>query len=348
MGIYSELYHKKTNEDPKTSTIFETLLSLPDDIFWHIIRDSSRTFKNKIADDAGTLRTFEFWPKWNPENTSNISYVEPDIFIRFDNLDLIVEAKYSEESGQFREEWEREIQAYRNEYSNDCKDFYLLAIGGNADVRDEEVDGCKILKVDWIDILKHVKKNRSIYETTVSNKSKTSVQRIFELIINGFHIMEVNEYMEKADLSALKQINTLVHMFSEVCNKTEEDDFCLSKYSASAATDRYIYQFYVEIKNNPKKNIYLGLGMWYTYGGLIAIEAGPEDGWAKPLVALIEKKEKFEHKYLAEPYPDGGKYYFEPTDKFYEDFEKADSYDKQAAILKDFVYGLIREYIKKI
>ena len=348
MGIYSELYHKNTNEDPKTSTIFETLLSLPDDIFWQIIRNSTRTFKNKIANDAGTLQTFEFWPKWNPENTSNISYVEPDIFIRFDNLDLIVEAKYSEESGQFREEWEREIQAYRNEHSNDGKEFYLLAIGGNADVQEEEVAGCKILKADWIDVLRHVIKNRGIYEKTISNKSKTSVKRIFDLIIEGFHVMGVNEYMEKADLSALSQINTLVHMFSEVCNKTEENDFCLSKYSASAATDRYIYQFHVDIKNNEKKNIYLGLGMWYTYGGLIAIEAGPEDGWAKSLVTLIEKKEKFEHKYLAEPYFDYGKYYFEPTDKFYEDFDKADSYDKQTAILKEFVYGLIREYIKKI
>ena len=253
MGIYSELYHKNTNEDPKTSTIFETLLSLPDDIFWQIIRNSTRTFKNKIANDAGTLQTFEFWPKWNPENTSNISYVEPDIFICFDNLDLIVEAKYSEESGQFREEWEREIQAYRNEHSNDGKEFYLLAIGGNADVQEEEVAGCKILKADWIDVLRHVIKNRGIYEKTISNKSKTSVKRIFDLIIEGFHVMGVNEYMEKTTVKAFRQIDTFIHMFDEVCNKVEEDVFCLSKGMPSTAKDRYVCNFYVEIKNKPSK-----------------------------------------------------------------------------------------------
>ena len=87
--IHSTIYNKNTNEDPKTSTIFEHLVLLPDNIFYSVIYKSIRTFKNEIPKEAGTLESFEFWPKWNPENTINSNYVEPDVFIRFKNFDLI-------------------------------------------------------------------------------------------------------------------------------------------------------------------------------------------------------------------------------------------------------------------
>ena len=127
--IYSTLHNKNTNEDPKTSTIFESLLLLPDNIFYNIIRTSTRTFKNDLPNESGFVENFYFWPKWNPTNTKNSTYVEPDIFFRFNTFDLIVEAKYSEITGQNNEEWEREIIAYRNEFLKEKKELFLLAIG---------------------------------------------------------------------------------------------------------------------------------------------------------------------------------------------------------------------------
>lgn len=36
--IHSTYYNKDTNEDPKTSSVFETMLMLPDELFWGVLR----------------------------------------------------------------------------------------------------------------------------------------------------------------------------------------------------------------------------------------------------------------------------------------------------------------------
>ena len=46
--IHSTIYNKNTNEYPKTSTIFEHLVLLPDNVFYSVIHKSIRTFKNEI------------------------------------------------------------------------------------------------------------------------------------------------------------------------------------------------------------------------------------------------------------------------------------------------------------
>ena len=342
--IHSTIYNKNTNEDPKTSTIFEHLVLLPDNVFYSVIHKSIRTFKNEIPKEAGTLESFEFWPKWNPENTINSNYVEPDVFIRFKNFDLIIEAKYNDISGQYKEEWEREVVAYKNEYSNERKDVYLLAVGGNSNFNLETIKSCKILKCNWTDILKYVIETRDSYENNVCNKENSSLIRIFDLIIKGFHIMGVNEQKNKTELAALNNIYSLLLMFDEACNRRETEKFIVSKYSDAPSSWYYIYRFHVEVKNEPQKDIYLGLGMWYQYG-TIAIEVDPRDGWAKQLAEQIESEKKFSTKYLASQYKEDGKYYFETNDKFSEDFSKAESYDAQLMVLENFVDELIEDYI---
>lgn len=61
--IHSTLYNKNTNEDPKTSTIFEHILLLPDNIIWEILLESNRTFYKDLPANVGFLESFEFWPK---------------------------------------------------------------------------------------------------------------------------------------------------------------------------------------------------------------------------------------------------------------------------------------------
>ncbi|WP_285828081.1 hypothetical protein [Bacteroides acidifaciens] len=36
--IHSTYYNKDTNEDSKTSSVFETMLMLPDELFWGVLR----------------------------------------------------------------------------------------------------------------------------------------------------------------------------------------------------------------------------------------------------------------------------------------------------------------------
>lgn len=115
--IHSTYHKKNTCEDPKTSAIFETLLMLPDDLFWDLLRGDC--FENEnLPPVAGPIEDYKFWPHWSPINTTNTDYVEPDVFIRFQYLDIIIEAKYSERVGQYCEQWRNEIISYHNEYGS--------------------------------------------------------------------------------------------------------------------------------------------------------------------------------------------------------------------------------------
>ena len=64
-------------EDSVTSIVFETLSLLPSNILWQILCDSSRIKK----EFPGKLLNIEFWPHWNPTNTSNTNFVEPDVLL---------------------------------------------------------------------------------------------------------------------------------------------------------------------------------------------------------------------------------------------------------------------------
>ncbi len=343
--IYSSLYNKNTNEDPKTSTIFEHLLLLPDNIVWDILLKSSRTYNKELPNEIGFLESFEFWPKWNSENTSNSNYVEPDLFIRFNKLDIIVEAKVSDLGGQNEEEWKREIQAYKNEFAEDKKNVVLYAIGGNSDFKSEIIDSCKILKSNWSDLLHIVNVTKQNYKRKILNFSDSSVNRIFDLIIEGFHIMGEHEYKIKTDLSVISYFHTISRMFAEACNNRETSQYSLSKYSEASTASYYIYRFKVDFRDKRKRVIYLGLGMWFKYNEL-AIEIKPEKGWAEPVAALFKKKIKFSNHYLSPYFEDSGNWYIDTSDEFCKDFSKAETYDNQLNILKKFVDELLENYLK--
>ena len=343
--IYSSKYNKNTYEDPKNSTIFELLLLLPENIIWEILCKSSRTFIKELPSNIGFLESSDFWPKWNSKKTTNISYVEPDIFIRFNKLDIIVEAKVSDYGGQNKKEWEREIQAYYNEYSKDKKTVVLYAIGGNNDFISETIKSCKILKSNWKDLLNFVVKTKNEYDKNITTFEKSSLNRIFNLIIEGFHIMGENEDKIKTDLSVMGNVYSLTQMFDDACGSRETKNFILSKYREASAASYYIYRFKVQFKQ--KKEIYIGLGIWYQWNK-IAIELKPEAGWAKPVVQLLKKdKNLFKDNYHTESETDGRNYYINTSTKFEEDFAKAETYDIQLQLIMKFVDSFLNKYLKR-
>ena len=128
--IYSTQHNKNTNEDPKTSTVFGSIMLLPDDIFWNILKTAASSNKGRLPEEAGYLYdNYAFWPKWDSNSiydTGNSYFVEPDVFFRFEKIDVIVEAKYSDSFGQNREEWDREFKAYLNKYEAERKKSYCL------------------------------------------------------------------------------------------------------------------------------------------------------------------------------------------------------------------------------
>ena len=113
--MISALHHKKITinlcEDSLTSGIFDTLFLLPEQLCWEIVRKAVRTTpqntEQEMPTKAGRLLHYAFWPKWNPEDTQNVHYVEPDVFIRFSEFDVIIEAKRYEEGLQNSAQWEK-------------------------------------------------------------------------------------------------------------------------------------------------------------------------------------------------------------------------------------------------
>lgn len=192
--LHSTYHHKDTNEDSKTSAVFENLMLLPDNVFWNLLRRAC--FDNDtMPRNSGVLLSYEFWPHWDSTGTNNASYVEPDLFLRFQEFDVIIEAKYGDFGGQYEHQWRQEITAYRNEYDYD-KPFVFIAVGGNPSVLVNTISVQKkevgIFKCSWLSILIAINKYQSELETiSVPDMNVSATRRLLENIILAFNINSV-------------------------------------------------------------------------------------------------------------------------------------------------------------
>lgn len=137
-------------EDSLTSSVFERLSLLSDENLWWVLRnacDKQSLAENPLPDSAcdkqkveplsknvGKLEKVELWPRWKADSQleRNNSYVEPDVFLRFEKLDIIVEAKRQDfTQSQNKAQWENELGAWFQEFKGG-RPVLLLAIGGNT------------------------------------------------------------------------------------------------------------------------------------------------------------------------------------------------------------------------
>ena len=118
----------KDNEDSLTASIFERLMYLPKELFQYIIEKA--LFDVIPGFDMKGMESIQYWPNWNPKKTGNSKLVQPDIFIRTEYADIIIEAKRRDKKQQLRSQWKKEIKAYRNEYDEECKKLIFVALGG--------------------------------------------------------------------------------------------------------------------------------------------------------------------------------------------------------------------------
>lgn len=220
--LHSTYHHKETNEDPKTSAVFENLMLLPDNVFWHILRQSC--FSNDMMPiHSGHLLSYDFWPHWDRTDTDNKIYVEPDLFIRFELFNVIIEAKYSDTGGQYERQWKQEITAYHNEFGNQ-KPFVFIAVGGNMSIlaeslslKDERV--C-IYKCNWLSLLMTVNKYRNELEAiSVPDMNVSATMRLLDNIILAFNINGVynidwfNTMAESRPIISASSLNNLQELY---------------------------------------------------------------------------------------------------------------------------------------
>jgi len=197
----------KPSEDSLTSSIFSLLFYLPAEVSWKILYNSC--YYPQIPKDSGRMVSYSFWPHWNCHGTTNTNLVEPDIFIRYENFDLLIEAKLSDyKQQQNTQQWQNEIRAYYNEFAQNgwfCKPLYFIALGGfqigfeKSELIELENPNAaiSITKCRWKNILFEIK---SLITKLESSKNiSTSINSIlfilqdllFAFSIHGFLIGEL-------------------------------------------------------------------------------------------------------------------------------------------------------------
>lgn len=171
----------KANEDALTASIFERLMYLPQELTQYI-------FTQALFDSIEDLRldqitSITYWPSWDATGTGNTSRVEPDVFIRCLNSDIIIEAKRYDTKQQNPSQWKNEIQAYYNEFEDDEKPLIFIALGGlhtnktgSIKVNEKEY---KIYKCSWkaiLNIVQHLIYDMELAgQYTHSNKATINI-----------------------------------------------------------------------------------------------------------------------------------------------------------------------------
>jgi hypothetical protein len=213
----------KVCEDSLTAVVFDTLKYLPSELFWSVLKKS--LYHDKLPNYSGDILEIVFWPRWSAENTSNTNSVIPDLFIRFQELDIIIEAKRRNEKQQSNGQMNDQIQAYFNEFADDEKQLYFIQLGGlhnkdniqNIESNNREVVICK---TDWTKILDQV----VLEKIKLKHNDLSFVQsytRILEDTVIGFEMHGYYKKLWLKDLKIKSPINyvSLKHQFHYVKRK---------------------------------------------------------------------------------------------------------------------------------
>lgn len=126
----------RQTEDFLTAAVFCRLTYLSPDVLWAIVRSAANiTLPFRLPEKVGALSERQFWPRWSLTQTDDSKQIkEPDVFLLFEKLALLVEAKRDDGFGQYPDQWAAEIAAYmEREGFDDSIPIWLLAIGGLGD-----------------------------------------------------------------------------------------------------------------------------------------------------------------------------------------------------------------------
>ncbi|WP_378105814.1 hypothetical protein [Chryseobacterium sp. sg2396] len=191
--MISHFYQRKgkleAKEDSLTSLTFDGLKYLPDELFWSILNSSLVTGG---LPKVTTIDEIFFWQHWSAEGTSNINFIEPDVFIRTERFDVIIEAKRWDKYQQSTTQKRNQIIAYYNDFSDDNKLLYYIELGGlynkspelNIIHKNQEVVICK---TNWTHMLMSIVSHYQNLENLKLKLFKPQ-KRILEDIIKGFEL----------------------------------------------------------------------------------------------------------------------------------------------------------------
>lgn len=191
-------------EDSLTASVIGIMQYLPIERFWLILKNA--LLFDKLPYSAGDILDIQFWPSWDAKGIDNRVRVEPDVFIRFHEIDLILEAKRYDANQQSEDQLSVQLRTYHKMYWEENKSLYYIQLGGlhsSSDEKDIIVDkkNIKICKTDWSRLLAEVNNEYEKLKATdfiVLSPSK----RILSDVISAFNI---HQYYK---INWLEKINT--------------------------------------------------------------------------------------------------------------------------------------------
>lgn len=214
------------SEDSLTAMVFDHLKYLPAEMFWRILKRA--LYHDKLPSYCGELNELLFWEKWNvigSDKNNNKRYVEPDIFIQYENFDIIVEAKRYNQKQQNHNQLAEQIYGYYFNHGSAGKQLFYIQVGGlynkedaedfthkskiKVDDEGEEIKSknVPILKTDWTSLLNSITVEAQLLENIpYSNLSCHS--RLLKDLINGFELFQFYNLKWLKDLK-MKTIPTV-------------------------------------------------------------------------------------------------------------------------------------------
>jgi hypothetical protein len=137
LGTEWRSFYRHT-EDFLTAAVFARLTYLPSHTLWSILRHAAITVSpsHTLPHDVGRLVTRQFWPRCELDTPQqDTTWKEPDVFLGFERLHLLVEAKLGDFPSQYAEQWAAEHAAFLQRDETDYAiPMWLLAIGGMGEI----------------------------------------------------------------------------------------------------------------------------------------------------------------------------------------------------------------------
>lgn len=175
-------------EDTLTSTVFDLLKYLPVEVLWRILKNS--LLDDKLPKYSGELLEIEFWPRWDATDTKNQRFVEPDVFLRFEDLDIIIEAKRYDEKQQWGTQLNNEAQAYLNFCEDEGeKDAFIIMLGGIRNTEpypdiEKKEKRIPVLKTKWANLLNQIIIEKKKIQG-LEHSQMVAFNRVFNDMIQG-------------------------------------------------------------------------------------------------------------------------------------------------------------------
>lgn len=224
-------------EDSLTATVFDLLKYLPTPVFWRILKRA--LLQDKLPAQATRLRDWLFWEKWNVQNSDrnlNTRFVEPDVFLRFEDIDIIIEAKRFNEKQQSQKQFSEQVNAYFHIFGVEQRSLYYIQMGGllgkedqpayvwpsrveNAAIATADIRNVTVLKTNWNRLLDSVlHEANSIADSGFDNLAHQ--QRLLHDIVLGFEMFQFYRLKWLKDLSPRKTNGfTFIENFNYVHTK---------------------------------------------------------------------------------------------------------------------------------